>query len=1690
MKAKHDEEKEGFKDNILLPYTLEVIKSLRKLEKHIREEYIKIKNSMDLKSLDRQKNIEIRLELGEKYCQELLTHVKGPMIEESNRFMYKKGVSKKRKIEKLISEKMGIKIFLLILARIFHYDGKLLWEEINKNINKKERVIISQPFYEVNYYHEEDPNTIGLDVKDYIAIPRDFVAAYFGYDTGIDGLNLLFKGGFLLPPDRSVYISISGEAGIGKSVLAIKLITAFFQNYGFKNVYCQDKDREGNCVKLNNTNAELLSIHYILVEQNQNNIIRLVKECDLIDPENKNVVSVLGEINKGESLTENEIKKIINFSETDMFSPLSLIEEVQKIENDKKNENKRKVIVIDPVNAIQEIDISRTEWRELFQGIKEITRMRNTIVFFILEKNPDQPDFFVEYLSDIVIKLHKVFKHDSYFRIFELVKSRFQKLFHGKNIFYITKPDSGFIRVYPSIKAMAELIPNRKRVQPTNFDFNENKKEVGIKIDGIINFFKYTHLYENKMAPFFHKNTICMFSGDRGCHKSSFAKKFALSAFRDERCETSTGYIVEFDYREQEANRPWEELMTIGFWNSKPKEKAIALLLYFSENYKEDPENDIIWDTYFGKVIIPGCKSEGKRYIGYISHIVCSYEVKGLTEDVYIYQLDEFIRAIESFNVTNEIPENYIDFIRYSSISLMNRKTRSGQKTKKVSFNPYNTIYSGDFFKNFEIDCKAIKEFMNREIHIMGFGESDTRAEKVTEFIGKMSINVLKQLREIKNLIFFAKPLNISHAIKKIIAVIKTCRSDMRLHGFLLEGKLNDALNNIFRIVLEEIRSIERGEYSKLKKLSETEIKRLKNKLNIIETQIHKIDFLRRMHIFQIIWERYKKKCPSTKYMEEDKLEEIFLDKKKGRSKLPYSDHEGNALFNYKFFCQKEIKKIEKNQENEPFRLNDEEIKYKDTKRVKITRMVLDDAENLENVYNILDPKRYISTMFHLCLAREITLVIVNTRSENETSQVDTVCNAVSDIVFQFEKKYFKGDLFKIVHIIRSSTGFHNKMMYSISKRDDKLLQLNNTFALLSDIEKQNTEPLKIRLFLPDLSKEFAKYMYSLLIERDMYMLDYADDKPGADQRWPQYFSKRFKFSTQATIIDRERLETLYDLREKFPSNYKDWQDFLKDMITYSLAHPNVEIFTANDPFTDISIILEDETAKDAITILCLPGYLMDLYEKNLASISDYIRFPGSKKGLLPGEEDYFPVKVYVDEEKWISFDKDRGTDDNKPSPGEIDNGQNNSKTDETDKKDLKFGHEFYYLKKATIRVPEDSGKKENNENGNKGEKKEAMNRWILPEVIFNPVIARNEKTNKIIKKKYKNEEYIDIKGYPYYIDTRVDLVFSLEDEVKKNQKEVHSFIHDTPHDFVAMFFELWFKLADEDRAKLKCDHEHLSCKEKCNFCFSAQAYSMDTKKCSRENGGKSKDILCKASDKFAKYIKEAAEFDQEGLIRKLKKLADGSDKSIIVLREWYSSAQLKLAALESFLHTHDKRIYVRMEIPDCFLYTTWYLAIPVNSPQRDTASEMITKMTEPQDLAYLQISGIGLQLSDRFYDRDIPKSYPEYEYHKVREAMERLINGKSGKGNLGIPISAIPCYFDLLTPLGGMLKDVYRGYRNSISRPGKRPPGKILTLKEDLSKKLIAFSKSFKYWQEKEKERCKSCYMSYLFCNYNKKGR
>ena len=139
-----NEAKEKFgqqKDEILLPYTLEIVGVLRKIEKEIRDQYRDRKNSMDLKSLDPQQDIEINIEINESGCfRELLDKV------------YDYSHIEKISREDNSEEALGLRIIILIVARILGFDGKRLWSDIYEKIKTVESgnnpvIIIDQPFY-------------------------------------------------------------------------------------------------------------------------------------------------------------------------------------------------------------------------------------------------------------------------------------------------------------------------------------------------------------------------------------------------------------------------------------------------------------------------------------------------------------------------------------------------------------------------------------------------------------------------------------------------------------------------------------------------------------------------------------------------------------------------------------------------------------------------------------------------------------------------------------------------------------------------------------------------------------------------------------------------------------------------------------------------------------------------------------------------------------------------------------------------------------------------------------------------------------------------------------------------------------------------------------------------------------------------------------------------------------------------------------------------------------------------------------------------------------------------------------------------------------------------------------------------------------------------------------------------------
>ncbi|MCD4650203.1 MAG: RAD55 family ATPase, partial [Candidatus Cloacimonetes bacterium] len=499
-------------ETLYLQYEPESIKLLRKLEKYIKEEYAKKRQT-----LNNNEPVEIKFtseEIEETWKDIAFKDIS--MIQQDNL------VSIDNKIN---SVNWKYVILYDILSEVLlirtHFCNRQLKKMKNQQSNPIDRSTL-----ETNGI--KNLSCVTITVKSSVAIPKDFVASYFGFDTGIDGLNRLMNGGFLLPPDRPSYIAVSGESGVGKTTFITRLVTAFHQNGKFKSFFVDEEK------KLKKPKG--IKIYYILIEQSEDNVLRIINDFKMLKSKNNTYWNA-----------EN-IEEIIQFKEVPIYSAEELLEKIQEIKYE--DIDYRKVIIVDSINALQDFDVVKPEWREFFQAIKAIIGYENFISFFIQERHPEHPDVLIEYVCDVVIRLHRKYIGDEYTRIIEILESRFASIFLGKHPFYLVNTNS--ILVYPNINALHELIPHRKRIQSNeckDMRDGKDKKNYGLKISGILNFYKYTHSKPRRMKPYWLKNTLTILIGDYGCHKSNFAELFALSAFRDEDWVTTSNSSLELDPR-------------------------------------------------------------------------------------------------------------------------------------------------------------------------------------------------------------------------------------------------------------------------------------------------------------------------------------------------------------------------------------------------------------------------------------------------------------------------------------------------------------------------------------------------------------------------------------------------------------------------------------------------------------------------------------------------------------------------------------------------------------------------------------------------------------------------------------------------------------------------------------------------------------------------------------------------------------------------------------------------------------------------------------------------------------------------------------------------------------------------------------------------------------------------------------
>ncbi len=1052
------------------------------------------------------------------------------------------------KIEKITNHIQLIRILNNILLEVLRGYGRFYCTVDNNGSPLKNLGEVDLSKSDLNYI-----------IKDFAAIPEKFGDTYFGYDTGIDGLNTLFNGGLLLPSDGPSYMVISGESGVGKTNIALKLVMSMYQkgNWKHKSVKWPLCDEDAKI--LQKRNKPWIGIEYVLIEQNVKNLVRIINGFKLLHPIHEQPVEIEDDDHNNHRKKLQNLGNII-FHEMPMYSTSELITLIEDKEQKKKNIQNgplRTIFVIDSINALLDASVEEQDWRQVFQAIKSVTNDSNSIVIFIHEKADKDKDSILEYLSDVVIRLYRENDKGEVWRSLEAVESRFQHVHVGRHPFFIKQHHDEAFSVYPLTSAMSGILPLQQA------QINPSECEFGIKIDGVLNYFEYCHNRRFDMRPFLLKNSITLLGGDRGCNKTSFGYNFAKSAFRDEiRTENNKIYATDFkDHPPQEIYRYIEKGK-----ESRPQTKCIGLILHFGEMYNEDQEKDIVWDTFFGKIIFPKCKCKRKQHeengdptyshltFGQISVIVCFFETMEYSEDVYFALVWSIIRAVKTYNVEEVIPDSYDAFVKRSLVTDIAKASDLKAPEKGCVYNPFLMIYD----------------------------------------------------------------------------------------------KKND-------------------------------------------------------------------------FTQQELLGDDWID---------HTDVE----------CKPD---------------GDNWCYYKETAPVRVSRLLIDNCENLVDVFPDIHAKSFLSIMAHFCLVSNITTFVVNTVDYGKSNEVDEICQAIADNMFVFRKVHLFGNWYPTLRVTRSSDSFHNEMIYHIKKRRDGLLQLFDTFSLISSFNGPNFSLLPIRLFAPGNSKEYIDYMskIKLTLFEQVKTNEFTKlEKEATDINPAQNMSFNYNFNEGFGI----------EKTESFTVN--KWHNYIKDMISASLSHPDVSVITKEYSISDISIILNNESVKDAVTLMILPGHLLARYQRNLQVISDFISFRDPSETADP------TVRLDKNNKNLFEF----------------------STSDDSIR--ILFGKTGYYLHSSPTKVKPDNASDESD----KSYKSEA---YIVPNLLFNPAVSRYSILNSDNQERYhkikiktvnkdndKEVKRIDIRAYPYYIDPRLDLLIKRKGNSDTNTEQVY--LNHTAEDYLASYIE------------------------------------------------------------------------------------------------------------------------------------------------------------------------------------------------------------------------------------------------------------------------------------------------------------
>ncbi len=318
----------------------------------------------------------------------------------------------------------------------------------------------------------------------------------------------LFDGrGIIIDPEEGTSILIQGEAGLGKTTLALQLSTQLILNSNFK------------CI-------------YYTFDQRPKNLKLMIESFNFLG-ENETVM--VYDWHKNISIETSTRYNIIN-ANNDNFSDLSLLmDDIKRITN--INNQSPFIVVLDSIGAIKGLNkLERKEVTRLIDAVKD----SNAVLILVREKNEVTMGELSEHITTVVLDLHIQRNNgDSSFprTVMEIKKSRNQSANRGPHEYLISTPSDadmylngidpeiGGITFFPSIRTVS----GSNFIIPNSNDTGQERANFGLpKLDEMFSGYK-----QNKGIPY---GQSILLNGKPGNHKTELGLQFLDQSTENESC--------------------------------------------------------------------------------------------------------------------------------------------------------------------------------------------------------------------------------------------------------------------------------------------------------------------------------------------------------------------------------------------------------------------------------------------------------------------------------------------------------------------------------------------------------------------------------------------------------------------------------------------------------------------------------------------------------------------------------------------------------------------------------------------------------------------------------------------------------------------------------------------------------------------------------------------------------------------------------------------------------------------------------------------------------------------------------------------------------------------------------------------------------------------------------------------------